>query len=458
MYRKVVFSKDPEVLRLDAVQHTSAYISLNQTHSVFRLGTQLDAFGIYKASKDDKNIQGATPYLVIAPQADGNPCLTTGHLKSETVASRCVSLGESQLSWDDNKELRITVPESSKIVFQSTETPWCSISRHGVGIGTVPHPLAALHINGTLYCNKVVSLEEPRASFSVASSSSSSSPTIPLDASGKIPMSYLPEVYQTTLIQNDVGVGIGTRIPCQKLHVEGGGYIRDRLRIGASTEANPTAVLDMVGDGGIPVARIRSHGDTATLVVIESTYPIALFESQSIQFHVPTSIPQLTVLDLEVKDKLYHRSHQGWYIPEALSVANGITTPSITTPDHTPFHIHAPVVAMETLKTKDWCRPMMASATPATPILDARDFTHDEQKRLFESMAELRSGLFESGLKDARWDWNIESWQTAYANGQELAKCILTPDNEMRVSSTLAFLWAMVQQLNRRVSELESRP
>jgi hypothetical protein len=474
MFRKVVFSKEPTVLSLESLDDSgSAFISLKQKHTAFQWGSQRENFGLYKI--DPKNGK-SDPYFVIRPgESNASACVfSTPSIKTQHIATQSLKLTAGNAALDATASLDATIAldanstgllfqipnEEQRIVFQHnthSNSPWLAIGRRGVGIGTVPHPLASLYVKGTVVCDHLVCLEDSEALAS-RFPPTPTPPSIPLDANGKIPMSYLPEVYQTSLIQNDIGVGIGTQTPCQKFHLEGTGYIRDRLGVGTQ---RPTATLDIHTNeqSTLPAMAIRagtSHPSSTPLMVLEATTPVATFEPNNIHFHVSTEIPRLFIENsFEVKDQLYRRP-TGWIIPDSLDVQQTLYTTQLVSIENKPFSICAPIVSMAQLKTAEWERPLNSSADIHTP---SHTLSSTEIKELFSQMSGLNTGIC-GDLKDAQWDWDISSWKNAYEKGQEVAQWLLkknpdSPDVSLRVSSTVAFLWAMVQHLNKRVERLE---
>jgi hypothetical protein len=472
MFRKVVFSKDPIVLRLESMEdkaaEPSAYILMKHKQDSFLWGSHKDHFGLYHLGTSNE------PYLILRPDSRhaNEPALLTSHIHSKTLSVNALDLDGCKLRVD-SKAMTFELPaDESMFQFKGNQYPddenrsWFSIGRRGVGIGTgMPNPLVSLHVNGTILCDRIVSLEgdlvRPYRESGSANAGAGET-TIVLDSQGKIPMAYLPEVYQTSLIQNDIGVGIGTRVPCQKLHLEGSGYIRDRLGVGTTL---PTATVEIQGDGrgDAPVLSLKTLANTPLLVLeSQASSQVASFGSKQIAFGAPTVIPHLTVMDtFEVKNLLYRRTEKeignkpGWVIPESLYVVDGLTTNQLYSIENRPFTIHAPKVCMETLETAEWESPMNPNQ-PAEPL------SLNEKAELFAQMAELTAGIQSGGaLEKARWDWDTAAWKNAYEKGQDVAQWLLCQDpnsteTRLRVSSTLSFLWSMVQLLTERVKALEN--
>ena len=88
---------------------------------------------------------------------------------------------------------------------------------------------------------------------------------VTLNGSNLIDSALLPQAYNFQYMRAGKNVGIGTRAPAQKLHVEGTAVVRPRLGVGTLA---PSSALHVYQDSGIgPVVRVQSAQLAAPLAI-----------------------------------------------------------------------------------------------------------------------------------------------------------------------------------------------
>lgn len=130
-----------------------------------------------------------------------------------------------------------------------------------VGIGTTdPNPNYYLHVAGNVLVNGTITFNDSKYAYLDGSSritlSQLPEKAVVLDNNNKVNESVLPQTFNFQFLRSGKNVGIGTRIPLQKLHVKGTAFITDRIGVGVT---NPVSRLHAVETAaGIPTMTLEN--------------------------------------------------------------------------------------------------------------------------------------------------------------------------------------------------------
>lgn len=137
-----------------------------------------------------------------------------------------------------------------------------------VGIGTTdPNPNYYLHVAGNVLVNGTITFNDSKYAYLDGSQritlSQLPEKAVVLDTNNKINESVLPQTFNFQFLRSGKNVGIGTRIPLQKLHLKGTAYITDRIGVGVT---NPVSRLHAVETAaGIPTMTLENATQGTTL-------------------------------------------------------------------------------------------------------------------------------------------------------------------------------------------------
>jgi hypothetical protein len=445
----------------------------NQSDGVFSLEGTMNTFTITKGVDSMPLLK---TYL-----NESNAVVQTNHVQanqviaSDFILQKVVSDSETILKGTQSElyGIKYTLPsrfQSHRFMTRYGENEyneWMRIQqgRQGkaqVGIGTtLMDPLVGLHVQGSIRCDKLF-MNEPFPYEPLVHSN-----LLWLDDRGKIPSQYLPEQYQTSILQNEAGVGIGTRVPVQKLHLEGGCYIRDRIGIG---HTQPNALLHIVN--------------------ASSTLPSLLIEQDighAIQvIHQPSQTPLFTVSSQETT--LGHTNTYQTFIRGTLKT-HSIETPSLTIVDAssptkpwlhtTPYSldIHKPAFLNEGLtcdsitSTKQSLYIQTCQLNASNASIYAKEYNASlanvsslealslNPEGLLEEMERLNSKMCMDSTNHTKYRCSFiqDEFLEEISHGNETAKLLLDDQHHINQTTMIHLLWTTVKHLSRRVKELEGQ-
>jgi len=458
MYRKVVFSKEPTVLKLESANTSddAAFIHLKHRSRAFYIGARRDQFGVYPGDLAISTLNQA--YFTVTPVngSDANAPvyqLNCDQLKTHRVACSSVRFtNDAQITTNPTTpgHLNFKVP-SEHHVFQfgnengsEPQTPWVTLRSN------------VFHFNGDICCERVyTSNVSVPSNTATAAGAAAAPPSFPLDKNGKIPMEYLPELYKTSLIHNTAGVGIGTESPLQKFHLEGNGLIRGRLAIGGDTsqDAIASAALHLRPSSATTAIRI----DTDTMPAFElyeipnstgqispSPTPVVQIGLREIHFQPPIHATSMTVDELIVPNQLEFQHHRV-NILTPTHIKAPLTVRTIASEDAVPLVLNAPSVQCSNISTAHWTLPLSSEApyeSSSTSIPPTIPMTFQGAKVC---------------LCDGTLTLNDGAWKAAYQSGDELARLTMPDASHIDMTRVIAFLWNTVQELRQRVDDLENK-
>ena len=286
--RRFVFSKEPNVMSLESLQDTVRIAMKN--NETLAGGDHTIGF------KGHTFIVSANNETLITSHCNvesGDVVFETGAIKSKAI--NCPSIILQEYKQPNEVIVKGLSSHISGIQYQvpsrfhqhrfvarvgSNQTnEWMRIQSRAqggaqVGIGTtLCNRNATLHVAGQLYCDGLMMRSEADSNVYIPytpnrSEHSFTSPSCNitfLDETGKIPSQYLPTVYKTTLLQNDVGVGIGTKVPVQTMHIEGGCYISGKFGVGTTQPSG--------------VAHIENTSSTLPCLIVQSSTEGDVFQA-----------------------------------------------------------------------------------------------------------------------------------------------------------------------------------
>lgn len=406
MYRKVVFSKEPTALKLESLDD-AVFLQLKHKHQTFALGGNRDQFAVYPG-----DLELHRPYFTVAPFLcpDGTQWykLTTNRLVADELCTPTIQLTPTTHLRGDAQRLLFSV-QSSNGHFQfgaNDDTPWVSLNANG------------LTVHGDLHCRRLYQSDPPESIHTpTPTTQGDPRPTgVFLDATGKIPRDYLPEAYTDSVLHPfaGVGVGIGTEVPVQKLHVEGSAYLRDRCGIGIST---PLAPLHLRQDTGVmPALRIDADRGIELWApgAGDGGAPAVSLSPIEVSISPPVSLTTLTILN-----KFYTESHRLRITTPVVLQAPLVVQSTVATENAVPLRLDAPSVQCASLVSPEWILPLGTTAT-------ATGFQED-------------------------------SWRDAYQRGEETALQLMPDAQHLHLTRLVAHLWDTVQTLTARVKALEEK-
>lgn len=430
MYRKVVFSKEPTVLKLESgnPNDDAAFIHLKHRSRAFYIGGRRDQFGIYPGDLAVSTLSQA--YFTVAPVAGSEDYqLACDRLKTKRVSCSNIYFDNgAQITAPSGSlgHLRFNVPSNEDVFqFGTAATPWVTLRSN------------VFHFNGDICCQRLYA----SSAQSVSMSPSFPASALPLDASGKIPMEYLPEVYQTSLIHNNNGVGIGTDAPLQKFHLEGSGFIRGRLAVGG--DASASASLHLKPPSATPGLRIDVSPDAPALEIYGASAesPVVQMGLTGIQMQPPIRATSLTIDELIIPHQLYYR-HNRLNINAPMHIEAPLTVRSIVSEDARPLVLETPSVHCSNIHSPEWTYPL-------DTVEPSSDSPQPSIPMTFQAT--------QVSLTERTLAFNDRAWKEAYQNGDELARLTMTDDSHIEMTRVIAFLWGTVQELRQRVNELENK-
>jgi hypothetical protein len=353
-------------------------------------------------------------YFTVSPTGAGEYQMNVDALKTQTLRCSRIDLSSATLSSDDaNALLSIAIPYSNgKIQFGSGETPWATLHSN------------VFQLHGDIVCQRLYTANDAVPTPTVPSA-------LPLDAQGKIPWEYLPEVYQTSLIHNHVGVGIGTTVPQQKLHVEGSGFVRGRLGVNMET---PVASLHVSPPVATPGLRIDTGSSSNAFEIYADGDVIVQMHPNGIHFD-----PPVTMRAFSVPNHLYYK-HQRLTVTDPTLIQAPLTVRSLASENAQPLVVDAPRVECPEIRAHEWTYPLTATSATSGTV---------ELPMTFQGAhLSLAEGTF--GFNDA-------AWVEAYRSGDELAQLLMRDETTLPMSRLVAYLWDTVQTLRARVNALEQK-
>lgn len=328
------------------------------------------------------------------------------------------------------------------------------LGRAQVGIGTtIIDPNVGLHVNGIIRCDKIIT-HEP-----ILLESFMHSNLLWLDDTGKIPNHYLPEQYQVSIIQNEAGVGIGTRVPVQKLHLEGGCYIRDRLGIG---HTQPNALLHVINnsstlpsvsieqDTGKAIHVIHAPTQTPFFSVSPSQMQIGMSEhyQTTIQGNLKTNELELKRLFIGEQSHTYLESSENYTeITTPTFIRNTLHCDSIESTNDLSLKAHSIHASNTTLYIKECMTPLVTSSN-ALPL---------NPDGILEEMHSLECKLYKNNENSYECGFIKENFINNVIQGNETATLLFDGKEHINQSTMIHLLWTAVQHLSKRVKELEGQ-
>lgn len=417
MYRKVVFSKEPTALKLESLDD-AVFIQMKHKSQTFAIGGTRDHFGVYPANPDDSSSTLHRAYFKVAPvpSAPSASRLSTDQICADEIQTQRIHLGSHGTLYAPH-QLHFQVAAENGVFQFGAKENWLTVSSNGVTL------------QGDLHCRRIYT-DSPSAATLVPPT-----PPIPLDADGKIPREYLPEVYTTSVLHPmaGAGVGIGTTVPHQKLHVEGSAYLRDRLGIGI---LQPFAMLHVCPGAATPGLRIEtSAGAPASLEIFArgaEKAAIALSPTNAV-FEPSVRMSSLDLNTLVIDEKFYTEDHRIRLTTPLVVQAPLTIQSSIATEDASPLHLIAPQVSCEAFVAPEWLIPLREAGGASTTGF----------KGTYLSMTEKKIDIDE------------RAWREAFVAGDEVALLTMPDATHLSLRRMVAVLWDTVQKLSERVKELE---
>jgi hypothetical protein len=470
MFRKIIFSKEPTALTME---------SMDSTVRLQMKNNQIDGIYSIEGTRDTFRVTKGTQEIPLVSSFIGNNC--NAILQSDQLhASKSILTPQlifQHITNDDEDiikgvqselyGIKYTLPSrfhSHRFMTRyagNQYQEWMRIQqgrqgRAQVGIGTtVIDASVGLHVNGIIRCDKIMT-QEPSVFEPWLHSN-----LLWLDDAGKIPHQYLPEQYQVSILQNEAGVGIGTRVPLQKLHVEGGCYIRDRIGIGQSQPnaiihiANTTSTLPCLTieqDNGNAIQVMHSPSQSTLFNVSTSKTHIGL--DSSYQTEILGTLKTNTLKSDSLELPFAQLNESGIEFTPPVCIQHGLTCDTIQSSADIsrPLSLHATDIQASNaiLHIKDTVIPIGFTLSSHTTPLNANG--------LLEEMELLDPKLYIDPMnQQSQCGFIKEDFIQQISSGNETATLLFDGQNGIQQSTMLHILWKTVCQLSKRIKELEGQ-
>lgn len=410
MFRKVVFSKEPTALRLESTED-AIFLAMKHRNHTFALGGRGNLFGLYPSALASAPASASAsasalhrPYFTVGPvSASASPVyrFITDHLQADSITSPQLYLGPTG-----------TVSLSEETGCFQVEGPsstWMSLTSN------------ALHIQGDIFCRQLYTdTPAPAAGAGAA-------PSLPLDAHGKIPLEYLPEAYATTLLHQYAGVGIGTEAPAQKLHIEGGQYLRDRLGIGTPTPSASLTIASAPSSDPRPIPYIKCLNS--------QEQPIFQLTDSELTISPPLTVSQLTIPNIFTYRPTHHQLR--------------LSSPTYI---DAPLYLKGPLLTQGGIPLQ--CAPIVSSGW-TLPLPTAADASAAEITPPPTPTPGFKGTLIDPAL--CRMGFHGPAWTAAYHAGDEVALLTMRDDAHIEIPQLLAYLYETIQELRTRLQSVEKQ-
>jgi hypothetical protein len=429
MYRKVVFSKEPTALKLESLDD-AVFLQMKHKSRGFAIGGRRDQFGIYPGDLETSTLHRA--YVSIQPITSNEYQLSTDQVKTGKIHSPTVQFSKEasiHTPCDCPNQMHFRVASANGVFSFGDGSSWFSIGSNGV------------QIHGDLTCRRMYQTEVS----AIPPDTAATVPTSLLDGHGKIPMEYLPEKYTSSLLNQygNAGVGIGTQTPVQKLHVEGGVYLRDRLGIGMPT---PTAALHISAPTTTPALRLDVADGGRGLELWSSNHetPVVSMSGTDVKILPPVQMDALMTRHFIIPNQFYPEPHRIRLMTPTFIQAPLTIQSTLATEDARPLRILAPSVQCSAIVAPKWNIPLLPDDEPPTTV------------------PPLNPGFKGTrlSLNNQTIEFHPDAWRKAYQEGDEVARLTMSMQDgvpQLHLTQVVAFLWESVQQLTQRVKELEEK-
>lgn len=517
MFRKVIFSKEPTVLNMESMDDI-VRIQMKNKHSdgIYSLQGNSNTFSIIKGDGVQTllEIYPSDKYGPISTQCLHVPAVETKYIQSDALILQSYTIKHQQ-SQENSTEyvtkgmhsevygMRYQLPSRFHMhrfltrVGVNEHTEWARIqqSRFGIaqlGIGTTSiDPTVGLHVNGAIRCDKIITSKNPVYEDNLSALQSSN--LLWFDKDGKIPAQYLPEVYRVSILQNDAGVGIGTRAPVQKLHVEGGCYIRDRIGVGIT---EPTGIMHISNiSSTLPVLKIEQPlgncleiwkyaSDTQPILSVNPNYmkigndAINNYELQ-IRGTVKTGILDTEQLIVRKNDTILMQTTE---IPlvdnkDDAELTNFGTSTALEI--HTPVYIRGPLTCASiqntpniSIQTEKIDAPNASLLIKEALISSISDTSHKtvfsqdslSKQGILDEMMQLHSCIYTQIPEDTQPSnyhagFLKDDLVKGLQNQNEVVKLLTSSSSPDTVNQSMMIhlLWEAVKHLSQRVKDLEGQ-
>lgn len=484
MFRKIIFSKEPTALSMESMDPIVRLQMKNNKEDIFSLEGSVDTFSI------KKGINELSRSLLHLQLNSNQASLTTDSIISKQLQTPELILQQYSLQDANEKIIKGLQNDIAGIKYilpsrfhthrfltrtgEGTYNEWVRIQqgRKGqaqVGIGTnILDPLSSLHVNGIIRCDQIITSSSlPSQGYTLNSNA------VYLDSNGKIPFQYLPEQYKVSIIQNDAGVGIGTKTPFQKLHVEGGSYIRDRLAIG---QPNPNAILHISQDANmlsLPLPGLKIQQDTGKAIEITDNLDKSFFSVSSDKTLIGPGIGNpynfickgnLETQDVHCEDIVIQK--EGVKRFETNTDCTTFYTSIVSNKELVCSRIESPLDTSNIqLYTKN------IDAENATLLIQQTNIalptsihtvqnSRIEGNGLLEEMNYLEPILYkniDNTTNEFKYTFMKDDIVQKITEGNEIASLLMDSNHRLNETSMIHILWKAVKQLSQRVKDLEGQ-